>query len=80
MVHNALQVACCRTVAAAGVKRKQLDRTPHTINTQTTHANKQSIAGEPSTGVHVADLSLSEIRTLRARQRFPFRDQSRNDL
>jgi len=36
------------------------------------------IDGEASTGVHAADLTLGELRTLRARQRFPSRDQSHN--
>lgn len=36
------------------------------------------IDGEASTGVHSIDLTLSEVRTLRARQRFPMRDQSHN--
>ncbi|GBF89587.1 hypothetical protein Rsub_02305 [Raphidocelis subcapitata] len=36
------------------------------------------IDGEPSRGVHAADLTLAELRRLRARQRFAFRDQSHN--
>lgn len=38
------------------------------------------IDGVPVTGWFTEDFTLAEIRTLRARERLPFRDQSRNDL
>ncbi len=41
-------------------------------------ARTYEVDGEKSTGVHAIDLTLAEVRTLRARQRFPFRDQSHN--
>jgi len=39
-----------------------------------------TIDGEISTGVHVFDLTLDEVRRLRTHQRWPFRDQSHNGL
>ncbi|KAI8474455.1 MAG: PLC-like phosphodiesterase [Monoraphidium minutum] len=57
---------------------QNLNETTDALDLFPGRAHTYTIDGEESSGVHLIDLTLAEVRTLRARQRFPFRDQTHN--
>ena len=66
-------VPICRHEADLNLTTDAAVKFPHRVNTYT-------IDGKTHTGVFAADLTLAEVKTLRAKQRWEFRDHSQDVL